>query len=69
MRVTLSDSELGYLSHILWHFTDYMAGDDRQDHGFGILKGYRDSSEETKRELYLLAGRLRRYENKQRGKI
>lgn len=58
MRFT--DDELYYLQNILWNFTDYMGGDDRDDHGFGILKHYRSLSEERKRIVYRLAGRLRR---------
>ena len=60
--VYLTKEELGYLQHILDHFTDYMAKDDRPDHGMGILIQYRelsrDSEERTK--INILAGRLRR---------
>jgi hypothetical protein len=52
--------ELETLAHIMDHFTDYMARDDRPDHGFGILKGYRDLSDEDRREVFVLAGRLMR---------
>lgn len=71
--MTLSDKELGYLSHILWHFTDYMTYDDRPDHGLGILKQYRELDEERKREIYRLAGRLnriyKRRANKQKNSV
>ena len=47
-----------YLQHILRHFADYMGGDDRYDHGFGILKGYRDIPIEEKRIIYRLMGKV-----------
>jgi len=59
-RISFGEEELWYLKHILWHFSDYMAGDDRPDHGFGILKEYRDKPIEEKRKIYRLAGKLRR---------
>jgi hypothetical protein len=60
--VMMTEEELGYLQHILYHFTDYMAGDDRPDHGMGILKGYRELHYEDERrsKINFLAGRLRR---------
>ena len=58
--VYLTKEELGYIEHILWHFTDYMNGDDRPDHGIGILKHYRDLPQEEKTKINILAGRLRR---------
>jgi len=66
IRVTLTVEELRYLEHILWHFTDYMSGDDRPDHGFGILKEYRigRNSDEYKKILLPLSGRLRRLSRK-----
>lgn len=64
-RITLTDKELGYLQHILWHFTDYMAHDDRPDHGMGILKKYRDMKNQDERNIiFFLAGRLRRLHRK-----
>lgn len=68
IRVSLTEEELGRLEHILWHFTDYMGHDDRPDHGLGILKGYRDLSDDDKRVIYILAGRLRRTYRKHREK-
>jgi hypothetical protein len=69
IRFSLTKKELGRLEHIIYHFTDYMAYDDRPDHGFGILKGYRDLPQEEKNIIYYLAGRLRRtYRKKQREK-
>ena len=50
----------------MWHFTDYMAGDDRPDHGFGILEQYRFLPDKDKIELYILAGRLNRLDMKLR---
>ena len=58
--ITLTYNELFFLAHIMDHFTDYMAHDDRPDHGLGILKGYRDMSEEDKRTIFLMTGRLLR---------
>lgn len=63
-RISLTKEELGYLQHILWHFTDYMAYDDRPDHGFGILKDYRDTTQEKRSVINYMAGRLRRLYNK-----
>lgn len=60
IRISLTKEELGYLEHILWHFTDYMAKDDRPDHGLGILKDYRDMKDDDKHLIYFLAGKLRR---------
>ena len=44
----------------MWHFSDYMAMDDRPDHGLGILKGYRTMDDEEKRVIFFMAGKLRR---------
>ena len=41
-RITLTKSEVKILAHLTRHFADYMFGDDRPDHGMGILKGYRE---------------------------
>ncbi len=62
--VYLTREELRFLQHILWHFTDYMAYDDRPDHGFGILKDYRELPQERKSKISFLAGRLRRLDRK-----
>ena len=62
--VYMTEEELGYLQHILHHFTDYMAHDDRPDHGFGILKGYRELPDESKSKIFFLSGRLRRLHRK-----
>ena len=59
-RITLTEEELKYLEHILWHFTDYMGYDDRPGHGLSVLKEYREFSEDKKRVINILAGRLRR---------
>lgn len=68
IRPSLTKKELGFLSHILWHFTDYMAMDDRPDHGMGILKGYREIPEEDRNTIFILAGKLRRLYRKQNEK-
>ena len=64
IAIYLTKKELSYLEHILWHFTDYMAGDNREDHGFGILKGYRELNDEDKRIIYEMSGTLRRRHRK-----
>ena len=58
--IYLTKKELSFLEHILWHFTDYMAGDNREDHGFGILKGYRELNDDDKVIIYEMSGKLRR---------
>lgn len=63
-RITLEEDHIITLAHIMDHFTDYMAHDDRPDHGLGILKGYRKMDDEKKRPIYALAGRLLRYSRK-----
>lgn len=60
-RITLTEEELAYLEHIIYHFTDYMAYDDRPDHGWGILKDYRTMEQDKKSIIYVLAGKLRRH--------
>ena len=62
--VYLTEEELGYLQHILWHFVDFMAGDNRFDHGMGILKGYKDLPDEKRGNIAYLSGRLRRLHRK-----
>ena len=43
-RITLTSGEINTLAHITRHFSDYLCGDDRPDHGMGILKGYREAN-------------------------
>ncbi len=64
MRITLTEKDICTLAHIMDHFTDYMAHDDRPDHGFGILKGYRKLSGDRRIEIFRLAGKLLRYRKK-----
>ena len=59
-RPTLTRDELSTLAHILRNFTDYMAHDDRPDHGLNNLYGYRDLPQEQKNEVYMLCGKLQR---------
>lgn len=47
-RITLTKQEIDVLAHITRHFCDYMFGDDRPDHGLGILKQYREESRKYK---------------------
>jgi len=58
--MVLKDNEVEILAHIMDHFTDYMGYDDRPDHGFGILKQYREIGQERKIQIYQLTGRLLR---------
>lgn len=60
IAITVSKDELKLMSDILWHFCDYMCGDDRPDHGLGVLKDYRDIKQNDKNIILSLAGRLRR---------
>ena len=57
-KITLFTDEVIILKNILFHFTDYVAGDDRPDHGWNILKDWRTASQQTKVMLYSLAGKL-----------
>jgi hypothetical protein len=57
-RVTLTEQDLSTLAHILRQFTDYMAFDDRPDHGLNNLYGYRDLPQERKSEIYWLCGKI-----------
>ena len=59
-RPSLTKRDLGTLAHIMRQFTDYMAGDDRHDHGLNNLYGYRDLPQEDKNEVYMLCGKLNR---------
>ena len=68
-RITLDEDEIIILAHIMNHFTDYMAGDDRPDHGLGILSGYREMDIERKRPVFCLAGKLMRYSRKIRKQL
>ena len=58
--IQLTRSELAILTNILDHFADYVSGDDRIDHGWNVLKSWRDNLQETKTQLYILTGKLKR---------
>lgn len=60
MRITLTDTDLIYLTNILNHLTDYMLMDDRPDHGLGMLTKYRFLSEEKRKEVIDLYVKLAR---------
>jgi hypothetical protein len=45
-RPSLTEGEIWALAHVTRHFADYMCGDDRPDHGLGILKQYREGMKE-----------------------
>ena len=58
--VKLYHDELLILVNILNNFSDYVVGDDREDHGWNRLKEWREGSSETKNMLFKLNGRLAR---------
>jgi hypothetical protein len=60
-RITLTKREIRMLTLLLHHFTDYMAFDDRQDHGLARLQDYRKFDRESKIPYYTLAGKFRRW--------
>jgi len=49
-RITLTDGEIYVAAHLLRHFTDYVYGDDRPDHGLGMLQQYRDMHKSGEQE-------------------
>ncbi len=59
-RIAFTKKELAVLSHILRQFTDYMAYDDRPDHGLNNLYGYRDLPQGSKDEVYQMSGKIQR---------
>ena len=63
-RITLEEDEIITLAHIMDHFLDYMFGDDRPDHGFGILKQYRDLDIDKKSSVSVAGCKLIRYSKK-----
>ena len=77
-RITLTDGEIYVLAHLTRHFTDYMYGDDRPDHGMGILKSYRenlvkgidswDKQPQYIKDLITAMGKLNRFDRKIRWK-
>jgi hypothetical protein len=58
-RITFTDEEIRYLENILNHFSDYIAKDDRYDHGIARLNEYREFPIDKKRIIYRMAGRLK----------
>ena len=56
----LTEKELTMLAHILRNFCDYVGGDDRPDHGWGNLMGYRDLPGERRQELYSFSAKINR---------
>ena len=65
-RITLSRREIILLAWVMDKVSEYMANDDRPDHGLGKLKDVRDIPSKgffdngIKREIHSLAGRLER---------
>ena len=69
-RITLTTEEIEVVAHILNHFTDYMCGDDRPDHGMGILKQYREENRKEKpsyiKAVFSAMGKFYRFRRKLR---
>jgi len=59
-RITFTNDELIKLYMVFHHLTDYMAFDDRLDHGIARIKELRDMSSMNKQEWFALAGKLKR---------
>jgi len=56
----LTKDEKAILAFVMNHYSDYLAGDDRPDHGMARLKAGREWNSEKKKIAYKLAGRLMR---------
>lgn len=57
--LSFADDELVYLGGLLNAFSDYMAGDDRPDHGMARLEWYRKfCPEQMKSVIYRVAGKI-----------
>lgn len=67
-RPRLTEEEVIYLSHLLRNFVDFMYYDDRPDHGWGRLKGYRDLPAERKTMMAMLSGKINRMLHRPRKK-
>ena len=72
-RITLTTEEISVLAHVTRHFADYMCGDDRPDHGLGILKQYREGMKNSRfdekkpdyiEDLISAMGKLNRFHKK-----
>ena len=63
-RIALDEEEMMFLAWLLDHFSDYMAYDDRPDHGLAILSKARDFEKEKKEHIYFLAGKFKHRWNK-----
>ena len=59
-RLSFYKDEIMMIANILDNFSDYVAGDDRIDHGWNRLKEWRTGSQETKNMLYKLSGKVLR---------
>jgi alpha-amylase/alpha-mannosidase (GH57 family) len=58
MAERLTKDEISWLSLVMHHYSDYIGGDDRPDHGWARLKEAREASQETKQKIYQIAGKL-----------
>ena len=76
-RITLTTEEISVLAHVTRHFADYMCGDDRPDHGLGILKGYREGMRSSRfdekkpdyvEDFISAMGKLNRFDRKRKWK-
>ena len=64
IRLSLTEEDLRTIAHILDHFSDYMFLDDRPDHGFGILKGYRTLPDEQRQRVITSIVKVLRAKNR-----
>lgn len=64
--VLMTEDEVMWLAWILRHYGDYIWGDDRPDHGWGLLKEMRDAPEDQKRKISELMGKFNRLDRKWR---
>jgi len=47
-RITFTSEEINVLAHLTRHFSDYVCGDNRPDHGLGILSQDREEMKKFK---------------------
>jgi len=58
--LSFTDSEIVYLGGLLDALTDYMAGDNRPDHGMARIKWYREQMPtQMKNAIYGLSGKIK----------
>ena len=67
-RIKLNENEISFITWLLDHFSDYMAYDNRPDHGLAVLSKARDFEKERKESIYFLAGKFKHRWNKSNAK-